>query len=116
MSMTKIGLGLAALGRPEYINVRDGNIPNKSMEAFMENAFSVFNFAYKHGIRYFDTAPSYGKGEQFLTNWNSKYQHKDVTLSTKWGYTYVADWKLGISGAHEVKEHSLDKLMEQWKI
>jgi len=114
--MTKIGLGLAALGRPEYINVRDGNIPNKSMEAFMENAFSVLNFAYKHGIRYFDTAPSYGKGEQFLTNWNSKYQHKDVTLSTKWGYTYVADWKLGISGAHEVKEHSLDKLMEQWKI
>jgi aryl-alcohol dehydrogenase-like predicted oxidoreductase len=44
----------------------------------------VLNFAYKHGIRYFDTAPSYGKGEEFLTNWNSKYQHKDVSLSTKW--------------------------------
>ena len=71
MSKTKIGLGLAALGRPEYINIRDGNILNKSMEAFKENAFSVLNFAYKHGIRYFDTAPSYGKGEQFLTNWNS---------------------------------------------
>jgi aryl-alcohol dehydrogenase-like predicted oxidoreductase len=26
----------------------------------------VLNFAYKHGIRYFDTAPSYGKGEEFL--------------------------------------------------
>jgi len=116
MSMTKIGLGLAALGRPEYINIRDGNTPNKSQEAFMENAFSVLNFAYKQGIRYFDTAPSYGKGEQFLINWNSKYQHKDVTLSTKWGYTYVADWKLGFNGAHEVKEHSLDKLIEQWQI
>jgi len=116
MSMTKIGLGLAALGRPEYINIRDGNTPNKSQEAFMENAFSVLNFAYKQGIRYFDTAPSYGKGEQFLINWNSKYQHKDVTLSTKWGYTYVADWELGFSGAHEIKEHSLDKLLEQWKI
>jgi aryl-alcohol dehydrogenase-like predicted oxidoreductase len=34
-------------------------------EAFVENAFSVLNFAYKHGIRYFDTAPSYGKGEEF---------------------------------------------------
>ncbi len=116
MSITKIGLGLAALGRPEYINIRNGNSPNKSQEAFMENAFSVLNFAYKLGIRYFDTAPSYGKGEEFLTNWNSKYQHKDVTLSTKWGYTYVADWELGFSGAHEVKEHSLDKLKEQWQI
>lgn len=116
MSNTKIGLGLAALGRPEYINIRNGNSPNKSLEAFMENAFSILNFAYKIGIRYFDTAPSYGKGEQFLTNWNSKYQHKDVTLSTKWGYTYVANWELGFSGAHEIKEHSLDKLLEQWQI
>ena len=116
MSKTKIGLGLAALGRPEYINIRDGNTPNKSQEAFMENAFNVLNFAYKQGVRYFDTAPSYGKGEQFLTNWNTKYQHKDVTLSTKWGYTYVADWELGFKGPHEVKEHSLDKLIEQWQI
>jgi aryl-alcohol dehydrogenase-like predicted oxidoreductase len=35
-----------------------------NQEAFVENAFSVLNFAYKHGIRYFDTAPS-GKGEEF---------------------------------------------------
>ena len=48
MSKTKIGLGLAALGRPEYINIRDGNIPNRSEEAFMENASSVLNFAYKY--------------------------------------------------------------------
>lgn len=116
MSKTKMGLGLAALGRPEYINIRDGIIPNKTLVAFRENAFSVLNFAYKQGIRYFDTAPSYGKGEQFLTTWNSKYQHMDVILSTKWGYTYVADWELGFSGAHEVKEHSLDKLIEQWQI
>ena len=116
MSRTKIGLGLAALGRPEYINIRNGTIPNKSLEAFTENAFSVLNFAYEQGIRYFDTAPSYGKGEQFLINWNSKYLHKDVTLSTKWGYTYVADWELGFSGAHEVKQHSLDKLKEQWQV
>ena len=65
MSKTKIGLGLAALGRPEYINIRDGNTPNKSEEAFMDNAFSVLNFAYKQGIRYFDTAPSYGKANSF---------------------------------------------------
>jgi len=116
MSKTKIGLGLAALGRPEYINIRDDSTHDKSQEAFNENAFSILNFAYKHGVRYFDTAPSYGKGEEFLTNWNSKYQHKDVILSTKWGYTYVANWELGFNGAHEVKEHSLDKLIEQWQV
>jgi aryl-alcohol dehydrogenase-like predicted oxidoreductase len=116
MSKTKIGLGLAALGRPEYINIRDYSNHDKSQEAFMENAFSVLNFAYQSGIRYFDTAPSYGKGEEFLINWNSKYQHEDVSLSTKWGYTYVANWELGFSGAHEVKEHSLNKLLEQWQI
>ena len=116
MSTTKIGLGLAALGRPEYINIRVDNTLNKSEEAFTENAFKVLNFAYKQGIRYFDTAPSYGKGEQFLTNWNSKYKYKDATLSTKWGYTYVANWELGFNGAHEVKVHSLSKLLEQWEI
>jgi hypothetical protein len=39
MSKTKIGLGLAALGRPEYINIRKCTI-DKSQEAFMENACS----------------------------------------------------------------------------
>ncbi|MFT5254605.1 MAG: hypothetical protein ACI87N_003681, partial [Flavobacteriales bacterium] len=39
MSKTKIGLGLAALGRPEYINIRDYITHDKSQEAFMENAF-----------------------------------------------------------------------------
>ncbi|RXP61897.1 aldo/keto reductase [Lutibacter sp. HS1-25] len=116
MSKTKIGLGLAALGRPEYININDGSSQDKSFKAFEENALSALDFAYKHGIRYFDTAPSYGKGEAFLINWNSNCKHNDVTLSTKWGYTYVADWELGYSGAHEIKEHSLEKLVAQWEI
>jgi aryl-alcohol dehydrogenase-like predicted oxidoreductase len=60
MSKTKIGLGLAALGDLN-ISILGIQYYDKSQEAFMENAFSVLNFAYKHGIRYFDTAPSYGK-------------------------------------------------------
>jgi aryl-alcohol dehydrogenase-like predicted oxidoreductase len=116
MIETKIGLGLAALGRPEYINIRATNLHSTSVEAFRENAFSVLDFAYKKGLRYFDTAPSYGKGEQFLTDWNAKFQYEDVLLSTKWGYTYMADWELGFCGAHEVKEHSLEKLNTQWQI
>ncbi|WP_298555527.1 aldo/keto reductase [uncultured Algibacter sp.] len=115
-SNTKIGLGLAALGRPEYINIRDNDAIDKSEKAFKENSLSVLDEAYKLGIRYFDTAPSYGKGEAFLKEWNEENKHKDAILGTKWGYTYVANWELGYSGKHEIKEHSLEKLLEQWQV
>lgn len=115
MSVTKIGLGLAAIGRPEYINIRDNYDIDKSYKSFEQNAYELLDFAYEKGIRYFDTAPSYGKGELFLNNWNNNHLYNDVTLSTKWGYTYVANWELGYAGKHEVKEHSVEKLMEQWK-
>jgi aryl-alcohol dehydrogenase-like predicted oxidoreductase len=116
MTSTKIGLGLAALGRPDYINIRQNNAIDKSKTAFKNTAFDVMDFAYKHGVRYFDTAPSYGLGEQFLLDWKNTRQYKDVLLSTKWGYTYVANWEIGFDGKHEIKEHSLSKLNEQWEI
>ncbi|WP_299777896.1 aldo/keto reductase [uncultured Formosa sp.] len=112
---TQIGLGLAAIGRPEYINIKKEDI--KQTEAvFKENAMQVLDDAYRFGIRYFDVAPSYGKGEQFLIDWHNARHYPDVTLSTKWGYTYMANWELGYAGKHEVKEHSLSKLLEQWKV
>jgi aryl-alcohol dehydrogenase-like predicted oxidoreductase len=115
MTKTQIGLGLAALGRPDYINIRQNNNIDKSKIAFKNNAFNVMDFAYKNGVRNFDTAPSYGLGEAFLLDWKNSRQHKDVLLSTKWGYTYVANWEFGFQGKHEIKEHSLLKLNEQWK-
>ena len=113
---TKIGLGLAALGRPEYINIREDESIDKSKEAFKNNTFAVLEEAYKLGVRYFDTAPSYGKGEAFLQEWHNATNHSDVILGTKWGYTYVANWELGFNGQHEVKEHSFSKLLEQWQV
>tara|TARA_B100000809_G_scaffold248804_1_gene279286 strand:- start:683 stop:1621 length:939 start_codon:yes stop_codon:yes gene_type:complete len=115
MTKTKIGLGLAALGRPDYINIRQNSNIDKSKTAFKRNAFEVMDCAYKNGIRYFDTAPSYGLGEQFLLDWKNIRQYKDLLLTTKWGYTYVANWKLGFKGKHEIKEHTLSKLNEQWE-
>ncbi|ALJ05256.1 oxidoreductase [Pseudalgibacter alginicilyticus] len=114
--MTQIGLGLAALGRPEYINIRESNPMDKSEKAFKKNTFSVLDEAYKLGIRYFDTAPSYGKGEAFLQEWHATRNYNDVILGTKWGYTYVANWQLGYNGKHEIKEHSIEKLLEQWRV
>ena len=107
---------MAALGRPEYINIRDEDAIDKSEVAFKQNTFSVLDEAYKMGVRYFDTAPSYGKGEAFLQEWHIKTNHPDVSLGTKWGYTYVANWELGFKGQHEVKEHSIEKLVEQWQV
>jgi hypothetical protein len=101
MSKTKIGLGLAALGRPEYINIRIQLLINpKRLLLRMLLVFLILpiNMVFVILIQLL----SYGKGEEFLTNWNSKYQHEDVSLSTKWGYTYVANWELGFR-THEVK-------------
>ncbi len=116
MSSTKIGLGLAALGRPDYINIRPEQPIDKSVETFRDTALTVLDQAYQLGIRDFDVAPSYGLGESFLDFWNSSRAHNDVTLSTKFGYTYVANWELGFSGKHEIKEHSLEKLNAQWEV
>lgn len=116
MSNTKIGLGLAALGRPDYINIRSEHDVDKSIEGFKTNALNVLDASYNLGIRDFDVAPSYGFGEQFLLEWHTSRQHKDVNLSTKFGYTYVANWEVGFSGKHEIKEHSLNKLNEQWEV
>ncbi|WP_179348199.1 aldo/keto reductase [Winogradskyella pacifica] len=116
MSNTKIGLGLAALGRPDYINIRPEQNINKSIESFKANALKVLDESYALGIRDFDVAPSYGLGEQFLQDWNDSRNHKDVHLSTKFGYTYVANWEVGFSGKHEIKEHSIEKLNEQWDV
>ena len=114
MNDTKIGLGLAAIGRPEYINIRENTPIDKSFATFKKNALEMLDYAYKIGVRYFDTAASYGKGEEFLIEWNDKRNYKDVILGSKWGYTYVANWQLGYAGKHEIKEHSIDKLKEQW--
>ncbi|WP_152286873.1 aldo/keto reductase [Flavicella marina] len=114
--MSEIGIGMAALGRPEYINIRQDKNIDKSETAFKENALKVLDLAYARGIRFFDTAPSYGKGEAFLKDWDYLRNHSDAVLSTKWGYTYVANWQLGYNGSHEIKEHSIEKLLEQWEV
>jgi aryl-alcohol dehydrogenase-like predicted oxidoreductase len=116
MSKSKIGLGLAALGRPDYINIRSEHDIDKSVDGFRANAFKVLDESYALGIRDFDVAPSYGLGEEFLQDWIDSRDPKAVSLSTKFGYTYVANWALGHSGKHEIKEHSLAKLNAQWDV
>jgi len=114
LKVTRIGLGLAALGRPGYINIGHHTDLNQNYDVrAMENhAHAVLDIAYDYGIRYYDAARSYGKAELFLSSW-IKDRH-DVVIGSKWGYTYTADWKVEAE-KHEVKEHSIAVLNRQVK-
>ena len=66
-----IGLGLAAVGRPGYINLgREDDLPaERSVEALRERTHELLEAAYAQGVRYFDVARSYGRSEEFLADW-----------------------------------------------
>ena len=67
----KIGLGLAALGRPEYININHNQElgSDKSKEKLSQISYEMIDYAYLKGIKYFDAARVYGASEEFLSNW-----------------------------------------------
>jgi aryl-alcohol dehydrogenase-like predicted oxidoreductase len=113
-AIRRMGLGLAALGRPAYINVgRAGALPAARTVAAMRDAtWRVLDAAYAAGIRWADAARSYGRSEEFLAGWLRNRGHDDVTVSSKWGYTYVGDWRVD-ARVHEVKEHSLSRFRAQ---
>lgn len=114
-----MGLGLAALGRPGYINLGHSSdlASDYSIESMQRRTHDVLDEAWQAGIRYFDVARSYGKAEMFLASWLAQrdIDPADATVASKWGYTYTADWhvKLPAGQSHEVKQHSLERLNAQ---
>ena len=116
--VSRIGLGLAALGRPGYMTAGhaadlDGDT---SVDGMRHRAHSVLDAAFASGIRYFDAARSYGRAEEFLASWLSgrALSRDDVTIGSKWGYRYTADWRTD-ADVHEIKDHSLAALRTQWE-
>jgi aryl-alcohol dehydrogenase-like predicted oxidoreductase len=104
-----IGLGLAAVGRPGYINLgRDQDLPaERTVDALRERTHELLDAAYAQGVRYFDAARSYGRSEEFLADWlNTRPGLDDIVVGSKWGYTYTADWSTDAE-THEVKDHTL---------
>ncbi len=118
LEVTRIGLGMAALGRPGYINLgHRGDLTGRTeVRALEEHAHEVLTAAYDLGVRYFDAARSYGGGEEFLGRWLYKSRITDpgITISSKWGYKYVADWRVDAE-VHEIKDHSLAMLNTQYE-
>ncbi|MES9604272.1 aldo/keto reductase [Actinomadura sp. NPDC000929] len=115
-AIRRLGVGLAALGRPAYINVGSaGELPpGRSVEAMRKATWSVLDAAYAAGVRWVDTARSYGRAEEFLGGWLEARAPEGVRVSSKWGYAYVGEWKTDAK-VHEVKEHSLGRFQTQYE-
>lgn len=116
LRVSRIGLGLAALGRPGYINLdHDEDLAGEYDVGAMEaHTHDVLDAAWAAGIRYYDAARSYGRAEAFLSSWlrARRIDPRQVTVGSKWGYTYTAGWQVDAE-VHEVKEHSLEVLRRQ---
>src|SRR5204862_6277395 len=68
--VSRLGLGLAAVGRPGYINLgRARDLPERSPDALYARAAELLDIARSRGVRYVDVARSYGRAEEFLARW-----------------------------------------------
>jgi aryl-alcohol dehydrogenase-like predicted oxidoreductase len=112
----RLGLGLAALGRPGYVTLNHasdlgGSYDLSSMEL---HAHHVLDAAFEAGIRYIDAARSYGRAEDFVASWLRKraIEPGEILVASKWGYTYTGGWSTSAT-QHEVKDHSLAAFKRQ---
>ncbi|SHN74260.1 aldo/keto reductase [Cryptosporangium aurantiacum] len=114
--MTRLGLGLAAVGRPAYLTAaRSAELgDDRSVAALRARTAELLDAAYAAGVRYVDAARSYGRAEEFLAAWRaSRPDVTDLIVASKWGYTYVGDWRTD-RRVHEVKDHSVQAFRRQW--
>src|SRR5437763_533816 len=100
LGVSRIGLGLAALGRHGYINLGHATDlqHDYDVRSMAARARAVLDAAWNAGVRCFDAARS--------------IDARAVTVGSKWGYTYTAGWKVD-ADKHEIKEHSLATLRRQ---
>jgi aryl-alcohol dehydrogenase-like predicted oxidoreductase len=110
----RIGLGLAALGRPGYLNLGHGGDlgEDRSVDGLRRRCHEVLDAAYEAGVRAFDAARSYGRAEEFLGEWLRSRNPEGVRVSSKWGYVYTADWRVD-ADPPEVKHHDAETLRRQ---
>ena len=85
--MATLGLGLAALGRPGYLNLSHGEDlgADRSVDALRARSHEVLDAAYAGGVRHFDAARSYGRAEEFLGAWLRSREPAGVTVSLQVG-------------------------------
>ncbi|MEO6028673.1 MAG: aldo/keto reductase [Candidatus Binatia bacterium] len=116
LSVSRLGLGLAAVGRPGYITLgRTRDLPaTRTPDALAARTAELCDAAWASGIRYFDVARSYGRAEEFLARWlTARTVAPDaVSVGSKWGYRYTADWSVDAT-VHEEKQLTLPRFESQ---
>lgn len=115
LQVSRMGLGLAALGRPAYINLGHADDLDRdyAVDAMRRRTARVLDAAWAAGVRYVDAARSYGRAEEFLASWlRGRGVDQQPVVGSKWGYEYTGGWRLD-ANEHEVKEHSLDMFTRQ---
>ncbi|WP_432562577.1 aldo/keto reductase [Kineococcus sp. SYSU DK003] len=113
----RFGLGLAAVGRPAYITLgrSEDLAAARSVQDMEARCHELLDRAWALGVRYVDTARSYGHAERFLGSWLAAHpgRREQLTIGSKWGYEYVGGWSLD-AALHERKDHSLTLFRRQW--
>ena len=128
-TLPRMGLGMAALGRPGYINLDRheifGEASTRSVERMQAQADQVMDALFASSsssavtgnLPWLDCARSYGLSEKFVGDYLSSHHvsPKDVYVSSKWGYSYVADFNVSLppGAPHEVKDHSTENFLRQ---
>ncbi len=105
----QFGLGLIGIGRVW------GHVPGEVPSE--KDALSFLEFAFKLGVRYFDTAPSYGSSEirfgKFLRTLKPQ-ERAQVTVATKFGEHWDAAKNAPfVDHTYEAMKASLDRSMER---
>lgn len=109
LTVSRMGIGLAALGRPAYINLghADDLGGDYDVDAMRRATADVLDAAWEAGVTYVDVARSYGRAEAFLASWlDGRVGGERPVIGSKWGYEYTGGWRLD-ADTHEVKDHSL---------
>lgn len=94
-SLPRLGLGMAALGRPGYINLNRSSIlgsDNRNVATMQEQANVVMDRLFSlsvDSIAWLDCARSYGLSEKFVGEYlkSNHIKPDEVYVSSKWGYT-----------------------------
>lgn len=113
----RLGIGLAALGRPAYITLgRAADLADhRTPDAMQRRTHEVLDAAWEAGVRYVDCARSYGYAERFVGAWLAEHpgRRDALVIGSKWGYAYVGQWD-PTADPQEVKEHSAAMFDRQW--
>jgi len=125
-TLPRIGLGMAALGRPGYITLDRNSVFDsakpRSVDSMQSKANQVMDTLFEKAkssasLPWLDCARSYGLSEKFVGEYLRSHDisPREVYVSSKWGYTYVADWKVELPPGepHEVKDHSVANFQKQ---